>query len=71
VGPAALIGYALYASRDEKLDPGTVFANCLSLVFFKLLDRPRHLIARIGRVVPALDLHPLAFKILVDREESA
>jgi amino acid transporter len=34
VGPALLIAYALYASRDEKLgDPGTAFANVSSLAF--------------------------------------
>ncbi len=34
VGPAILIGYALYASRFEKLgDPGTAFAGVSSLLF--------------------------------------
>src|ERR1700678_2094966 len=41
----------------------------LRLVVLELLGAVDHLVAGIGRVVPALDLHPLAFKILVDGKE--
>ena len=41
----------------------------LRLAVLKQLCRPHHPVARIRRIVPALDLHPLAFKILIDGEE--
>src|SRR5580658_4562415 len=43
--------------------------SLLGLVVMELLGAVDHLVAGICRVVPALDFHTLAFKILVDGKE--
>ena len=72
----ALAGAAALASTLSRFPLAVVpwFPCCLlflllRLAFLELLDRVHQAIPRIRRIVPALHLHPLAFQILVDREE--
>ena len=49
--------------------PASGFEQRLLLVLFELLHGVDHAVAGVSGVAPALDLDPLAFQILVDREE--